>query len=112
MQCTNERTTVDMTIYFNAINTIKKELNLDSEASYLTIQLKYLENYLDQCECVQNVNIFDYDPSDENLLDEEEKCLRTTLADIQIEKTELKTKLIGKLNNLISEKFEEIQRIL
>ena len=115
---------MDLSVYLNEFNSIKKDIRLDND-SYLDVQLKYLSNYLDQMMCVKSLELFDTDSDSsidgdetlEELQDNQDKLNSSGIylankSNIFIEKRELKLKLMYKLNALLNEKFEEIERIL
>ena len=109
---------MDLSLYLQELNSIRKEIRLDND-SYLDVQLKYLNNYLDQMTCVKSLELFDTDSesSAEEMEGNEKQQESNGIylennSNILIEKRELKLKLLYKLNMLLNEKFEEIQKIL
>jgi hypothetical protein len=81
----------DLNVYLNEVNSIIKILRNETGSSVIKIEqlLTKLDNYLDQVKCIKKASLFEED----DLL-------------------EAKSKLLFKVNQLVSEKMEEIESIL
>lgn len=84
----------ELTIYMGDINFVLKELQLNTPNSKISELLTYLENYYEQIESVRSSNC----------------TFLTKVPELngQIDRREIKEKLLFKLNNLVNERIELI----